>query len=121
MGFPGYKTGSFSANAAIWTAVSTVLLAFALPGIGSAADKTAPTFTKDVAPILFENCAKCHRTGGLAYKVQLMSYDMARLRAELIKQKVITREMPPWPADPAKSLRFRNDARLSQHEIDTIV
>jgi len=29
--------------------------------------------------------------------------------------------MPPWPADPKNSLKFRNDPRLSQHEIDTLV
>ena len=33
-------------------------------GAGSA--ETAPTFAKDVAPILFENCAACHRPGNIA-------------------------------------------------------
>jgi hypothetical protein len=43
------------------------------------------------------------------------------MRAEAIRDKVSTRQMPPWPADPAKSVKFRNDPRLSQSEIDTIV
>ncbi|HXJ47472.1 MAG TPA: hypothetical protein VNK47_12405 [Candidatus Dormibacteraeota bacterium] len=89
--------------------------------IVAARDETPPTFSKDVAPILFKHCATCHGTGELASKVPLVSYDDAHSRAEKIKQKVIAREMPPWPADPAKSLKFRNDARLSQHDIDTIV
>ena len=29
--------------------------------------------------------------------------------------------MPPWPADPARSLKFRNDARLSERDIATLV
>ena len=89
--------------------------------IVAAHDETAPTFSKDVAPILFKHCATCHGIGELAFKVPLVSYDDAHSRAEKIKQKVIAREMPPWPADPAKSLKFRNDARLSQQDIDTIV
>jgi len=31
------------------------------------------------------------------------------------------REMPPWPADPNRSLKFRNEARLSQQDIHTLV
>ncbi|MBS1839338.1 MAG: c-type cytochrome [Acidobacteria bacterium] len=80
-----------------------------------------PTFNKDVAPILFKNCVKCHQLGELASGTPLTSYEAAKARAELIKQKVASQEMPPWPADPAKSLKFRNDPRLNQREIDTIV
>src|SRR5215831_15157689 len=117
---PGYNLREQPA-VAVWTVVLIVLLVSRFPEIGSAADDNVPTFTKDVAPILFKNCVRCHRTGELASKVPLISYDTVRPRAELIKQKVITREMPPWPADPARSLKFRNDARLSQHDIDTLV
>ena len=117
---PGYNLREQPA-VAVWTVVLIVLLVSRFPEIGSAADDSVPTFTKDVAPILFKNCVRCHRTGELASKVPLISYDTVRPRAELIKQKVITREMPPWPADPARSLKFRNDARLSQSDIDTVV
>jgi hypothetical protein len=51
----------------------------------------------------------------------LTSYEAVKARAALIKQKIVAREMPPWPADAAKSLKFRNDARLSRQEIETIV
>ena len=98
-----------------------VVFVLGLRAIGSAAAETVPTFTKDVAPILFKNCVKCHQTDELASKVPLTSYDTVRLRAELIKQTVMTREMPPWPADPARSLKFRNDSRLNQQDINTIV
>jgi len=85
------------------------------------ATNAAPTFTKDVAPILFRNCAKCHGPDGIASKVAILSYDTARPWAKSIKEKVLLREMPPWPADSMRSLRFRNDARLTRHEIDTLV
>ncbi len=105
----------------IWRAVLVMFLALGFLPVGSAADDTGPTFNKDVAPILFKNCLKCHQTGELASKVPLVSYDTVRPLAESIKQKVMTRQMPPWPADPDRSLKFRNDARLSQEYIDTIV
>jgi len=105
----------------IWDAVLVAFLALSFLAVGSKADGTGPTFSKDVAPILFKNCVKCHRTGELASRVPLVSYESVRPLAESIKQKVLAREMPPWPADPANSLKFRNDARLSQHEIDTLV
>ncbi len=41
--------------------------------------------------------------------------------AKSIKEKVLLREMPPWPADPNESVKFRNDARLNQRDIDTLV
>jgi mono/diheme cytochrome c family protein len=84
-------------------------------------DASPPTFSKDVAPILFKNCANCHRTGAVAASVPLLSYETAKSRAAAIKEKILTREMPPWPADPEGSVKFRNDARLSRQDIDTLV
>ncbi len=81
----------------------------------------APTYSKEVAPILIQHCAVCHRSGQIAAAVPLLSYETARPWAKAIKQKVLLREMPPWPADPKASLKFRNDARLSQRDIDTLV
>jgi hypothetical protein len=92
--------------------VSSVL-AVLVPAFSSAGAGAAPTFTKDVAPILFKHCANCHDS--------LLSYSAARSAAQVIKQQVRTRAMPPWPADPARSLKFRNDARLSERDIATLV
>jgi mono/diheme cytochrome c family protein len=77
------------------------------------------TFTKDVAPILFKNCAECHRPGEAA-PMSLLSYADARPWAKSIREKVASREMPPWHAGP-HSAEFKNDRRLSQDEIDTIL
>jgi hypothetical protein len=84
-----------------------------------ALNMSAPTFTRDVAPIMFAKCTSCHRPGEVA-PMPLLSYSDARPWASAIKQRVSTRAMPPWHADPAHG-RFRNDLRLSDGEIDTIV
>jgi hypothetical protein len=96
-------------------------LALGFPTIGSAANTPAPTFSKDVAPILYKNCVICHRPGDIASSVPLLSYEMARPWAKAIKEKVLAREMPPWPADPNGKEKFRNDRRLKQKDIDTLV
>lgn len=77
------------------------------------------TFTKDVAPIIQKNCQVCHRPGEVA-PMSFMNYKEVRPWAKSIREKVVTREMPPWFADPKHS-EFSNDCRLSQKEIDTIV
>src|SRR4249919_3481120 len=85
-----------------------------------AAPAAVPTFSKDVAPIVFDHCASCHRPGEVA-QMSLLSYDDVRPWARAIKSKVVAREMPPWGADPAQTLKMRNDPSLSKEQIDTIV
>jgi hypothetical protein len=80
--------------------------------------KKSVTFTKDVAPILFKNCAGCHRPDHIA-PMSLLSYKDARPWARSIKEKVLTRAMPPWSADPGYG-DFSNDTSLSQSDIETI-
>jgi mono/diheme cytochrome c family protein len=86
----------------------------------AAAEAPAPvTFAKDVAPIFYKNCVECHRATMFA-PMSLMTFEEARPWARSIKQRVVAREMPPWGADPAIG-HFKNDPRLSQDDIDTIV
>ena len=103
--------------------VLTFLLALgfiAVPSTSAGDTKSGRTvtFNKDVAPIFFKNCASCHRQGELA-PMSLLTYKDARPWARSIKEKVVTRQMPPWHADPQYG-HFINDARLGQEEIDTI-
>ena len=79
------------------------------------------TFSKDVAPIIFEKCANCHRPGEVA-PMPLTSYAEVRPWSKAIREEVVERTMPPWFADPHTStLKFGNDRQLSKKEIDTIV
>ncbi len=84
---------------------------------GSAA--ATPTFARDVAPIMFAKCANCHRAGEVA-PMSLLSYQEARPWAKAIKAKVMSREMPPWGANPVLSLPIRNDVSLTDAEIATL-
>jgi hypothetical protein len=77
------------------------------------------TFNRDVAPIFYKNCAECHRANDIA-PMALMTYKEARPWARSIKEKVATREMPPWSPDPRYG-EFTNDHRLAQKDIETIV
>ena len=95
---------------------SLVAAGFVLAAGSSAA--AAPTFSKDVAPILYKNCVECHRPSAMA-PMSLMTFEDARPWARAIKQKVVRREMPPWGADPTVG-KFSNDVSLSQADIDTI-
>ncbi len=107
----------------LFVSIAAVIASFALgpPAVTSTPAAPAPTFDKDVAPILFKHCISCHRPGEIGSSVSLVSYDTARPWAETIKEKILQREMPPWPADPERSMKFRNDPRLTQQEIDTLV
>jgi hypothetical protein len=87
---------------------------------GRASTSAAPTFAKDVAPIIFNKCAVCHRPGETA-PMSLLSYQEVRPWSRDISEQVARHIMPPWYAGPASSLKFRNDRRLSQDEINTIV
>src|SRR5436853_7081441 len=80
---------------------------------------TTPTFNKDVAAILFNNCVTCHRPNQIA-PMTLMSYKDARPWARAIKAKVSGGQMPPWYADPRYGT-FRNDRRLTSDQVKTIV
>jgi len=94
--------------------VRTMAFAVVLGGLSHA----APTFTKDVAPILYKHCAGCHRPSDIA-PMSLLDYKSARPWARSIREAVVSRKMPPWFADPRHG-EFANDARLALQEIQTI-
>src|SRR5881296_722363 len=87
----------------------------------TSASAQAPTFTKDVVPILQNKCQVCHRPGTFA-PMSLLTYEDVRPWARAIKEKVATREMPPWYIDKNVGVRhFTNDVSLTDQEIGTIV
>ena len=79
------------------------------------------TFAKDVAPILQAKCQECHHTGSMA-PMSLGTYEETRPWAKAIRERVITRQMPPWHIDPTVGVqKFKNDMSLTQDQIDTVV
>src|SRR6476646_9513446 len=81
----------------------------------STAAAATPTFYKDVAPILNTHCAGCHRPGQVA-PMSLITYEQVRPWAAAIKEAVLMRKMPPWPAS-APIGHFSNDWRLTPEQI----
>src|SRR5262245_10263958 len=96
--------------------VLIVLLLAALPA--GAAEKAAPTFNKEVAPILFQNCAACHRPGEGA-PFSLLTYEDAKKRGKLLARVTQSRQMPPWKADKG-DVAFRNERRLTDEQIEVL-
>src|SRR3954463_8984720 len=78
----------------------------------------APTFNKDIAPILYQNCALCHRPGEVA-PFSLLTYADAAKRASLIAGVTASRYMPPWKAEPGVG-HFDDERRLTEAQIALI-
>jgi len=92
---------------------------FVLILIAGIAAAQTPTFTKDVAPILYKNCVICHRAGDIA-PMSLMSYKEARPWAKSIRAQIATGKMPPWHLIEPRGT-FSNDRRLTDREKETLV
>jgi mono/diheme cytochrome c family protein len=76
------------------------------------------TYTKHVAPILWKNCATCHRPGEVG-PFSLLTYQDAAKRAEFLAEITANRRMPPWKAEPHYG-EFHDARTLSDDEIATI-
>jgi tetratricopeptide (TPR) repeat protein len=85
---------------------------------GAAAPGPPPTFTKDIAPILFANCAPCHRAGQAA-PFTLLGYADAKQRVDKIVDATANRHMPPWLPEAGVN-EFAGERRLTDAEIATI-
>ncbi len=94
---------------------ATVLLA--VSGLAAAAPPV--TFHKDIAPILLEYCAPCHRPGQSG-PFSLLTYEDARKRAGQIAAVTRSRYMPPWLPEPTGGLEFAGERRLTGFEIEQI-
>ncbi len=119
-------------NTAFWSRLSLNCLALITLGVvvslasssTGAADAQKPnpkaevTFNKNVAPIVFNNCAVCHHTGGSG-PFPLLSYQDVRSHAKQIGVVTQTRYMPPWLPEPGYG-KFVGERRLTDEQIQTI-
>ena len=108
------------------TGVLTLAASFIVSGLAIAApadrDASKPvTFSNDVAPIFQAKCQECHQPNSIA-PMSLITYQDARPWARSIKERVATRQMPPWHIDRSVGVqKFKNDMSLSDDQVDTIV
>ena len=99
-------------------AVVALGLVVSTPNQGAAQEVV---FSPDIALILQENCQVCHQPGSIG-PMSLMTYDEVRPWAPMIKEKVLSQEMPPYHYDVNVGIQeLKSDARLSPEQIDQIV
>jgi len=104
--------------------VAGVLGSIAIMAVVVARDVATPraqgpiTFSEHVAPIVFANCASCHRPGEAA-PFSLLSYRDARPLAKAIATATASHAMPPWKAGPS-DFAFANARQLSADQIATM-
>ena len=92
---------------------AAMMLVVAVAVAASPASAQPVTFARDVAPILQRSCQNCHHPGAIA-PMSLLTYDEARPWARSIKQKVTSREMPPWYIDRHIGItKFKEDPSLT--------
>ena len=77
------------------------------------------SYEKDVAPIIEQNCAACHRESGIA-PFAMDSYSMMRGWSPMIREVIMTKRMPPGQIDPHVG-SFENDMVLTDSEAQTLL
>ena len=90
-------------------ALYILLIAFA-----ACSHKTDLTFSKDIAPIVFENCTPCHRNGGAA-PFSLTNFKQVNRKRNTILDVTQSGYMPPWPAD-RNYTHFIGERSLSENQ-----
>jgi Flp pilus assembly protein TadD len=98
--------------------LAAALVLAAAPGCARARSEPPPdvvTFNRQVAPIVYRNCAPCHRPGE-AGPFSLLSYADVRKRADQIARVTSSRYMPPWPPEHGYG-ELAGERRLSDEEI----
>ena len=112
--------GAALAAALLLASAGEALAQSGVAGAPGVAD-TAPTFSRDVAPILQRSCQRCHQPTGIG-PMSLLTYRDVRPWARSIRDRVERRLMPPWHLDPTVGIQgYKNDISLTPDEIDTVV
>jgi hypothetical protein len=106
--------------AAVLVAATAALVARSGSTTSTAAATAAPTYYRDVAPILDAKCASCHRLGGIAPFALTTSTD-AKAHADGIVRMTKAGLMPPWmPGDDSAAIIGRDARRLTPTELSTL-
>ncbi len=78
-----------------------------------------PSYSEDIAPVLAENCATCHRAGGVA-PFAMDSHTMVRGWSPMIREVLMTRRMPPGQIDGHIG-NFINDRLIDREDLRNII
>jgi Flp pilus assembly protein TadD len=91
---------------------------FSQPSTVAPAVVPTPTWSHQIAPILYQNCTTCHHPGG-AGPFSLLTYDDARRWSTQILTVTQSRFMPPWLPEPGYG-DFADNRRLSDDDLAKI-
>ena len=92
-----------------------LLLVMLLAGGAATAWSQVPTFHADIAPIIYQNCTECHRTGEIG-PMPFTTYQEVSEYSSFISYVTGTKYMPPWTPDPGYST-LRGERYLTEAEI----
>lgn len=98
--------------------IAKAVVCLALLACMASAFAEPPTYHRDIAPIVFEQCAVCHRPGEAA-PFPLLEYEHVKRRAKQIADLTASRTMPPWKASPA-DVHFVGERRLTDAQIQHV-
>ena len=116
----GESAGNFGYHCC-WTDVQTTVRVTGPAPARTTELAAAVTFAKDIAPIFQAKCTRCHHAGTAA-PMSLTTYQETRPWARSIRQRVASREMPPWHLDKTVGIRkYKNDLSLTDEEIEKVV
>jgi hypothetical protein len=82
-------------------------------------DRLTPSYEQEIAPIILENCATCHREGGIA-PFAMNSHTMMQAWSPMIREVLMTKRMPPGQIDPHIG-DFVNDGLVGNGNIQKIL
>jgi Flp pilus assembly protein TadD/mono/diheme cytochrome c family protein len=82
------------------------------------AQSTAPTWSHQIAPLVYSNCTTCHHPGG-AGPFSLLTYEDARRWGQLMATVTASRYMPPWLPEKGYG-DFADERRLTDEQIALI-
>src|ERR1051326_4456368 len=102
----------------ILSGVALLIASSCSRAVPSPASATVPTFDKDIAPIVFTNCAPCHRPGEVA-PFTLLSYADVVKHADGIVKETSRRHVPPWLPGPGE-FAIVGERVLRPEQIDTL-
>ena len=78
-----------------------------------------PSYVADIAPVLAENCAACHREGGIA-PFAMDSHAMVQGWSPMIREVLMTKRMPPGAIDGHIG-DFVNNRLIEEQDVRNII
>ncbi len=111
---------SHAARWSLWllAAIAGLILVMRGPETRAHLVASSPTYSRDIAPILYSSCAGCHHAGGHG-PFPLMSYDDAKKHSAQIEAQTHARKMPPWLPEHGYG-DFAGELRLTDEQIQLI-